>query len=133
MVSSQARLRDSPSVTSLPGWMALHNSAHPIDLPEEGYYLVMAHRHLSRGSPGACKLRNDTRGCWRYGYNYQQYFILFDRKPPFETLHVSPSFCFVSGTKSSRCESVQLVGSTLVEGADLLITYGINDCEAAVV
>ena len=65
-----------------------------------------------------------------YGYKYLSKFVLFEASWPHRTTHISPSFCFPRG---KTCESIQVVCSLLLEGSDLLISYGVNDCEAAVV
>jgi hypothetical protein len=104
-----------------------HNSINPLALPELNAYLGVMHKHT---------WQTDTPS-W-YGTRYAQYFFLMDDQPPFRVRKVSRGFCIPSLTPQSidTCEIIQFVGSIIRDPSDptmLLIAYGVNDCEAAVV
>ncbi|KAF4673968.1 hypothetical protein FOL47_009886 [Perkinsus chesapeaki] len=76
---------------------------------------------------------------------YKQFFFLLAADYPFTMLGASPEFCFESGGRYSpsaqgpTCEAIQFISgltlaSSLVDGdkVDLVISYGINDCEAII-
>lgn len=68
-------------------------------------------------------------------YNtYLHYFLLYNATPPHAFLAQSPAFCFPAAPDDAgRCDLVQFV-SSLTHGAEpdeVLIGYGVNDCEAA--
>ena len=86
---------------------------------------------------------------FRYGYQYTHFFYTMEPHPPFRLLAASDEFCLSSAQDPSDCESVQFVSGINLEpsepqwrkyaapGADyeleartLLLSYGINDCEA---
>lgn len=109
----------------------LHNNINPLELPEENAYLTVGHMHIEDHCSG-CK-SNGTHTGPKYGWKYVSYFILFDRAAPWGVQHESSPFCFPSLLNESLCESIQFVMSIVRDGQDLLVSYGINDCEAAVV
>merc|ERR1719230_289196 len=110
--------------------LSMHNSVNPIELPEQDAFLGIGHAHLEDGcvkpSRELCKKFGP-----RYGSRYVSNFFLFDRQAPWSMRKASPAFCVPSMSNSSRCETIQFITSAVLEGDDLLMTYGINDCEAA--
>jgi hypothetical protein len=74
-----------------------------------------------------------------FGYRYTHFFYVLEPRPPFATVAVSPEFCIASHQDARDCESVQFVSglalapkpasSNLTRDA-LLLSYGVNDCEA---
>ena len=58
---------------------ALHNSIHPLWIPQLSGYLLMAHRHYKRGHP------------FRWGWSYVQLFILTDAA--FQVKRYSKEIC----------------------------------------
>merc|ERR1719265_205364 len=120
------RMRITP-VQGLNGDVMLHNSINPIWLPEEDLFLTVGHAHLHD---------NDKAGeipdtVPKFGYNYVQTFVLFEPNPPYNVQNISPTFCLPSG--DHQCEIIQFIMGMDRVGDDLLISYGINDCEGAVI
>ena len=74
--------------------------------------------------------------------NYVHRVVLFDAKPPYKWLRASEPFCLpaISGMskdlhsvrREEWCEGIQFIMSWLREGDEILITYGITDCEPAI-
>ena len=74
-----------------------------------------------------------------FGFRYTHFFYTLAPDPPFKTIGVSAEFCVAAAQDQSDCESVQFLSglalhranhSTAEGGDELLITYGVNDCEA---
>ena len=85
-----------------------------------------------------------------FGFRYTSFFYTLRPRPPFETLAVSPEFCVGALQDSTDCESIQFIsglalsptpplpagGSTVrnysatAANPALLMSYGVNDCEA---
>lgn len=76
---------------------------------------------------------------------YTHFFYTLEPKPPFAVLAVSKEFCLGSAQDATDCESVQFVSGLAVARADsraegsaassnrtLILTYGVNDCEARI-
>lgn len=103
----------------------LHNdSIEPIVLPGGQGRLVMGHTRQSH--------RDGFHV--RYGGNYFQNFVLSDASFPFRLRHVSPPFCIPSGHNQRLCEVIQFVMSAhLTADHEILLVYGINDCESAAI
>jgi hypothetical protein len=99
--------------------VALHGN-YVVDLRDHGYYLVIAHEHLG------------SRGATFYGNQYVHVFVLYDRTHPHKLLRRSPHFCFPSSAGSADCEVIQFVGSAVQDGEELIVAYGVNDCESKV-
>lgn len=107
--------------------LSMHLSGTPIHIPEKSAYLTVLHKHGPRGKHGA-----------RYGSEYWQYLALMEDQPPFRLKGLSAPFCIPSldPAHADDCEIIQFVGSITRDPQDLqtlIIAYGINDCEAAVV
>lgn len=112
----------------LAAYASFHNSVNPLELPEHDAFLGIGHVHINK----ECAWCPRKRGP-RAGYSYVHYFVLFDRGEPWGMRHMSPPFCIPSAANATRCEIVQFVMSAIREGDDLLLTYGVNDCEAAMI
>ena len=73
---------------------------------------------------------------------YIHRIVLFDAKPPYHWIRASEPLCLPTISRMSTgpdppvreewCEGVQFIMSWFREGDDILITYGILDCEPAV-
>ena len=66
--------------------------------------------------------------------------LLYNSTPPHALLARSPPFCFSSLDDPRRCDLIQFVSSLSFappsetkHGHDLLVGYGINDCQGAIV
>jgi len=123
----------------------MHNSMHPIWVPELSAFLGVGHRHLREGY--------DTNGRiipsapFQYGYSYRHVFFTFDDKTR-RIVRFSREFCIAAldGTKaravpaslstpSAACDGISFVmGAFRRDDAPPTIsfTYGINDCESAI-
>ena len=90
---------------------------------------------------------SDESSPFQFGYRYTHFFYTMSPHPPFRLLATSSEFCLASAQDASDCESVQFISGIELEatGADksnrtegrrmrnadtLLMSYGINDCEA---
>ena len=92
-----------------------------------------------------------------FGADYDHYFFTVSPTAPFEPLGVSDDFCLGSASAAGDCERVQFVSGIALEqahaeaahtawlnathaaggtwaqdGVALLLSYGVNDCEARV-
>ena len=97
--------------------------------------------HLHRGS-GYClqmaalgrscnRVPKKSRNKVRWGFRYTHFFYIVDPRPPFGILAIAPEFCIASAQDPLDCETIQFAGGFALQGDDkLVISYGINDCEA---
>eukprot|EP00930_Biecheleria_cincta_P054982 TRINITY_DN41355_c0_g1_i1.p1 TRINITY_DN41355_c0_g1~~TRINITY_DN41355_c0_g1_i1.p1 ORF type:complete len:422 (+),score=47.23 TRINITY_DN41355_c0_g1_i1:70-1335(+) len=100
----------------------LHNNINPVELPELNAYLAVGHVAL-----------DNSRTVASFASKYVSFFMLFDNKPPFKLQHRSPPVCFPSQSDAARCEIIQFVMSVVLESpSSLLLSYGVNDCEAII-
>ena len=69
-----------------------------------------------------------------WGFHYTHFFYALEPHAPFRVIATSREFCLQSEHNASDCESIQFVsGLNLVSGPEsLLMSYGVNDCEAKV-
>ena len=71
-----------------------------------------------------------------FGFEYTHFFYTMQPRPPYRMLATSGEFCISSAQNVSDCESVQFVSGMAHHppGSEhaLLLSYGINDCEAKV-
>jgi len=103
-----------------------HNSINLVPLPEYGAFLGALHWH---GPPGKHHAL--------FGSLYEQRFFLLEDKAPFKVKQMGSAFCFPAShpARAGQCEIIQTVMSVIKDPRNpgtLLISYGINDCEAAV-
>jgi len=103
-----------------------HLSANPVHVEEQGIYIATVHQH------GAYKKHGS-----HYGSEYVQNFLILDDRPPFTPKGLSKPFCVPSVAQghNNQCETIQFLASVIRDPDDpktLIISYGINDCEAAV-
>ena len=81
---------------------------------------------------------------FRWGHSYMHFWYALESNPPFRMLATSGEFCIGSAQDSADCESIQYVsalsphvvtqGRSTTLGADpsdLVLAWGVNDCEAA--
>ena len=72
-----------------------------------------------------------------WGYHYTHFFYVLEPHGPFGMVATSGEFCLESAQLQGDCESIQFIsGIALQEGTtskpELLLSYGVNDCEAKV-
>jgi len=108
-----------PSQRNAPFLNTWHNNGNPIQVPQSTVMLGVGHTH---GQSGVA----------HYGNDYVHFFYLFDRQVPHALVGRSEPFCFPSREDTSKCETIQFIGSWEIDDDDVVIAYGINDCEAAV-
>jgi hypothetical protein len=122
----------------------MHNSIHPIWVTELSAFLGVGHRHLRNGY-GTDRSIIPTAP-FQYGYSYRHIFFTFDNNTR-RIVRFSREFCIAAldGTKtraapvSSPVPSNTCDGITFVMGAfrrndapaTISFSYGINDCESA--
>ena len=103
----------------------LHNNGIVLDLgPEVGALLSLGHVHMTKREGGAM-----------FGTHYFHYFLLLDREAPFKLQAQSPPFCLPAGHDATKCDLIQFIMSAVLidNRKDVVLTYGINDCESAAV
>eukprot|EP00729_Bicosta_minor_P018214 gene18214-34012_t len=110
----------------------MHNNVE-VQLPGEQGLLGVAHTH----SPYESQKEKDEVAAVqvsKYGGTYASYFVLMDPKPPYRVRAQSAAFCIPSARHPELCDTIQFVSSIgMLSATELLVGYGINDCEAAVV
>jgi len=71
-----------------------------------------------------------------FGYRYTHLWYTLQPHPPYRTLATSGEFCIGAEQDRRDCESVQFISGLALEArtdpanASLLLSLGINDCEA---
>lgn len=116
----------------------LHGNGSPVSLNDivPGLSILAGHTWLDAGA--LAMKRGRVFNATRWHNTYMSQFVIFKNKAPFETVAVSPAFCFPSvspesTTESPLCDIIQFItGFTRIpHTSNVLITYGINDCESA--
>ena len=130
----------------------VHNNINPILLPDDNLMLTVGHIHTDwtpnrwhhRGWGDYMNLSyvpQDREERTRYGSTYLHLFLLFEAEPPYRKVAQSPPFC-LSALRKPRtflhsdvvCETIQFVMGLVPAGddrEDVVLTYGVNDCESA--
>ena len=71
----------------------------------------------------------------RFGHHYTHAFFTITAKPPHRLKRLSPEFVLAS--KSNKhgddADIIQFASGLEVDGKDVILAYGINDCEGAAV
>ena len=69
-----------------------------------------------------------------WGFQYTHFLYALEPHAPFRVIATSREFCLAAEQKDDDCESIQFVsGLSWATGANkLLLSYGVNDCEAKV-
>ena len=106
--------------------------------------------HTHEPAPSAVRSRASAAGGtsdgagrgfhWSFGINYSHFFYTLMPHPPYTMLAASHAFCLAASTANlsmaaeSVCESVQFVSGIARSdsGRGVLLSYGINDCSAAI-
>ena len=111
----------------------IHNNGSPIALGTAcpGHVLAIGHAHLDSSLPAHVR---GKKGATFHGNTYINYWLLARDTPPYDVVATSPAFCLPSLNNATLCETIQfIVTVTKVAENVLLMSYGVNDCEAAVV
>merc|ERR1712045_430795 len=102
-----------------------HNNCNPIRIPNQGLLLGVSHKNAAYG-----KSRHDKHNMNHNGrHEYFHRFFIFEDRPPYAVLFESDFFCIPSAVDPSMCEFIQFVVSVEIDGSDVIIAYGVNDCE----
>ena len=115
-----------------------------------------AHTHRAKGrllrkqerlGDGATRRRRDHTAPDRsdepfaFGYRYTHVWYALEPRPPYRVIATSREFCLGAQQATDDCESVQYISGLAVadgsgrpseDGARLIMTYGVNDCESKV-
>ena len=69
-----------------------------------------------------------------WGFQYTHFLYALEPHAPFRVIATSREFCVAAEQDTSDCESIQFVSGLAVApgGSTLLLSYGVNDCEAKV-
>jgi hypothetical protein len=80
-----------------------------------------------------------------FGFRYTHFLYALAPHPPFTTLAVSAEFCLAAHARHDDCESIQFISGLAIRedavndaaaiggvNSTLLLTYGVNDCEARI-
>ena len=112
----------------------VHNSIHPIWVEEYNAYLAVGHIHYLP--------RADEKGPYEFGSSYRQIFFTID-ETKLSIRRFSRELCFPSlesrGKDNARivterhavCDGVQFVMGGFRQGPSFHFSYGVNDCESA--
>lgn len=103
--------------------------------------MVRQHRHRSAGdcrTYTVCSLKQFRRSAsaFRWGSQYSHFFYALEASAPFSLLATSNEFCLGTSADGTDCESVQFVSGLQLRARakkgeeELLVAYGVNDCEA---
>ena len=114
-------------------------------------YLGIGHMHRGEGERNRRKYRRAPTGKppwaganrpaelrrrqpFSFGYRYTHFFYALEPHAPFRVVATSREFCLAAEQDAADCESIQFVSglSLAPGGATLLLSYGVNDCEARV-
>jgi len=109
----------------------LHNSMHPLFIPERNAYLLAGHVHLADGVEAD---GNASPAYW--GSLFVLRFYTMSAKAPFEITGRSAPFVFKAADGRDDAEAIQILTSVIRLNASsdvLLISYGVNDCNSVVV
>lgn len=76
--------------------------------------------------------RPDTDRPFMWGFHYTHFLYALEPHAPFGIVATSREFCIAAEQDPTDCESIQFVsGLTLLpDGESVLLSYGVNDCEA---
>ena len=150
-----AALRRAMHVAGAYGGLSLTSNLVHVTEREGGcaFYLGVGHLHRGEGELNRMKYRRrykpapwerwgpSSRGTrllkrqpFKFGYRYSHFFYALAASPPFETVAASGEFCIGLPQDVKDCESVQFISGLTrdrsPEGGTLLLSYGVNDCEA---
>jgi len=101
-------------------------NAFMVLLADRDEFLGMAHFHR----PNDRKPNQYAR----FGHHYTHAFYTINTQQPFRLTGLSPEFVLPSAQYSEDAEIIQFASGLELNGDDqLVIAYGMNDCEAAVV
>ena len=69
---------------------------------------------------------------FQFGYLYTHFFYTLQDRPPYRMTGTTGEFCIGSAQDAGDCESAQFVSGMVADasGEKLLLTFGVNDCEA---
>lgn len=71
---------------------------------------------------------------FQFGYLYTHFFYTLQDRPPYHMTGTTGEFCIGSAQDAGDCESAQFVSGMVADDASgiskLLLTFGVNDCEA---
>ena len=113
------------------GGYEAHNNVSPAPLGPRypGLRIGVCHTHTDAALPAHV---HEPGGSY-HGNTYMHYFFIVRDAPPYDVLAVSPPLCFPSEADASRCDVIQFVMSLDPTPGGFLVSYGVNDCEAAAV
>ncbi|KAJ1450170.1 hypothetical protein M885DRAFT_533072 [Pelagophyceae sp. CCMP2097] len=110
----------------------VHNNISPLRLYPRfpNLRLGISHTH----SDDSLKAHSREHGATAHGNTYLHYFFVMCDSEPNDVIATSPPFCFPSSSNSKKCDAIQFVTSaSRLNSKTMLLGYGINDCEGAVV
>ena len=111
----------------------VHNNGSPIALGTmcPGHLLAIGHVHLDSSLPAHVR---GQKGATYHGNTYINYWFIARDEEPYDIVATSPAFCLPSLNNATLCETIQfIVTLAKVTETMLLVSYGVNDCEAALV
>ena len=110
-----------------------HNNGSPVALGTvcPGHVLAIGHVHLDSSLPAHVR---GQKGATYHGNTYINYWFVARDTEPYDIVATSPAFCLPSLNNATLCETIQFIVTVAkVTETTLLVSYGVNDCEAAVV
>ena len=107
----------------------MHNSMHPIWIPELSAFLGAGHRHLRQGyHDNGSVLRNAP---FQYGSSYRHIFFTLNATTR-SIVRFSREFCIAALDGTDGCDGISFIMGAFRKHDAVSFPYGINDCESAV-
>lgn len=114
------RLKDTKHKSHIHG-----TNAFMVYLPTEDQFIGIGHFHRPPD--------REQNPYARFGHHYTHAWFTISAHPPYRLVGLSAEFVLPSAHDRSDAEIIQFASGLELDGDDLVIAYGINDCEAAVV
>jgi hypothetical protein len=109
----------------------MHNSMHPIWVPELAAFLGIGHRHLREGYDANGRVVHNAP--FQYGSSYRHVFFTLNATTR-RINRFSREFCIAALDHSHACEGISFIMGAFRRNSKpttISFTYGINDCESA--
>jgi len=106
----------------------MHNSMHPIWIPELSAFLGAGHRHLRQGyHDNGSAVRNAP---FQYGSSYRHIFFTLNATTR-SIVRFSREFCIAALDGTDGCDGIAFIMGAFRNHDSVSFPYGINDCESA--
>ena len=147
------RLSSEPRLSLTTNLLRISRRAEGAEASECVAYLGIGHAHRGDGKDarewragsrpgeedqaGKTKASSQPGSAFRFGYRYTHFLYALQPRAPFQVLATSGEFCLAAAQDPRDCESIQFISgmahalhSTSPAEPGVVVSYGINDCEA---